>query len=630
MSLLKSAGKLFRRSKILVIIYSLFLALSSYYALKYLFRSTDILRFDAIEQNLSLFAFVLFIFVSFEYFSLSKKSYLEECFLSSGKSYLRVLGSQLNIMLFLICIFSLIMFAVYTGYFIRSGCWALKIAAQMYLGVLLNYFVIPFSGVCFGLFFALFSNRLIAYLALVLLTLLSSTIMYDIGITVYEMTEISIFPFVKLFDFFTHDRHWVANYIFGNSILPYRWFIPLFWCCLLLSLSYIKVTVPRNLKNLSKTGLVLILAVVFLISGITPSSKIMRDTMDTNETYYSDWNYYAENADVSRNEEADFKVLEYRATLNIFTKLKASVQMLLEDNNLNEYHFTLYHSYKISKITDESGNKLDFSQSGDYVTVKSNKSLTQINMEYKGFSGTYYSNVQGVCLPAFFPYLPHSGWKPVHSGRTTDAAGFCRLYFDSSTKFNIKVNTLQHVICNLEETEKNTFSGFADGVTIAVGLYKEVSSNGITVAYPFLDSNENAQSITDYINQYKGTDWLGDSVKKIIVIPESNWSSPYNVYAAFSDHIISTRVFALESFYKDQEVAMEKHFIYEMYIGYFQKKYNFPQLSEEMPGSEFDMFYKIIEKNGEEEGLNIIKDYLYDDENKMPPMEFLAEESKNA
>ena len=240
--MLKIAKKSFINTRILSFTYLTFLIFSLYYCIKIIRESRDDILFcNSRLLYFSMFAFVLFTFIAFEFCSKCKNNGVEECLLSTKSGYVYFLKSQVIFLIKLAVIFNFIMLIFNIVLCMQNEIYNSKFIVEMLLGVLLNYFLIPVMGICFGVFFALFSKRLIAYLLLVLITLLSSPFMNDIALLIYESTEVNVFPAFKMLDFFTPSLNWTPVYAFGHTILPYRWATVGFWCLLLIGLSIYKV-----------------------------------------------------------------------------------------------------------------------------------------------------------------------------------------------------------------------------------------------------------------------------------------------------------------------------------------------------------------------------------------------------
>lgn len=81
----------------------------------------------------------------------------------------------------------------------------------------------------------------------------------------------------------------------------------------------------------------------------------------------ADKRYYENNEQVSK--PADFKIDSYDLEFNFRNDLNA-VATIKTDDVKDEYKFTLYHGYKISKITDGNNDELNFTRDSDYLTIK--------------------------------------------------------------------------------------------------------------------------------------------------------------------------------------------------------------------------------------------------------------------
>ncbi len=533
MKLYKYIRKSFINSKILFLLYILFFGISVAYSGYYFSFSGDILITCKMLSVLSVFSYAFFIFLSFEFCRKSKNNNLEECLLSTSDGYKKVIKAQIRLLNNLILFFAIFMLLVQFALYVKCGYkFHLQYIIYIFFYALLNYYLIPLTGTIIGVYFSLTSNRLNSYLLLVLMTLLGTQYSRDLLCMLYETSNIYLFPLFNAFDIFTHDTEWSAVYAFSESLLPNRWFACLFWCVLLSSLIFYKVSVPKNKKTFQKKNPAIILSLLFLISVMLPSSKVQLEDMHPYEsTDNDDINYRLRELYSTKEKDADFTVLSYDADLSIFSRLYAKVTLTLDKTNLNEYIFTLYHQYKIIKITDENNNKLKFQQDGDYVTVYNTGEIKKLCFTYVGFSGTYYSNVQGTFLPASFPYLPHAGWHEVYDGWSHDI-----FYFNDSTDINMKVNSLQKIYCNLEETGRNTFSGKSNGVSLISGFYDEFESDGIRVIRPYMNRDESDDIVLSMIKENKKNGLLHDG-ETVFIMPNVNLSDG-DRYAEFNDHIL--------------------------------------------------------------------------------------------
>ena len=158
----------------------------------------------------------------------------------------------------------------------------------------------------------------------------------------------------------------------------------------------------------------------------------------------------------------------------------------LSKRKLESYEFTLYHGYIVSKITDVNGNDLRFTQESDYITVYNNSDtpLDKITMYYSGSGQRYFSNVQGISLPGYFPYYPQSGFKEIFD---TDIGGFNKYTEKNDFDFNIVVNCPKKVYCNLSDTD-TTLLRESLMITLVSGFYDSYDWNGVGNVFQYFHS----------------------------------------------------------------------------------------------------------------------------------------------
>lgn len=634
MSIFDTAKKLFKNSWLLMLVYSAFMLFTVIYCGKwvvhFVLEGASVFSDETMLLPFSMYAFVMFAFLAFEYCSRCKSCSLEECLQCTKNGYSRFLLAQLKLLTLLICVFTAFMFIAYAVLYISNGVFTFRYTVQILLGILLNYFLVPFTGAAIGMFLSIFSKRLFSYLLLVFITLLGSPLILGMDVMVYETSHIDISGFFRLFSFFTPSLNWRVICQYGHSILPHRWALCLFWCLLLFGISLYKTSNQRTAKQLAKSVPAFVISVVCFAVAVMPSSKVLLESDNQVESVMADYWYYVNHSETEdKNEYADYMITEYDAELSAFINLDADVYMKMNNPTLDEYIFTLYHGYKLKSVRDENGKRLDYEQNGDYITVFGNGNVSEIHMKYAGFSPQFYSNVQGISLPGYFPYLPHAGFSPVYDRQMQ---GFNRFYFDEGTIFNIKVNGLGRVYSNLQETDKNTFSGSAESVTLLRGLYAEYESHGIRIVYPFLETNTGYDNIDTLIEEYKGTECLGDNIKTILIEANTNLTSAYNEYVAYSDYIVCSQLLGLDEAYDFQVSAPGKYNLSNTYNYYINSGEaglaDIKMLAEGMPDSTFAKLLSYLDYYGEEEGSKRIEAFLNDNGDTRTDKQFFADEQE--
>lgn len=625
MSIFKSALKILLRSKLILAVYTVFTVFFIYKAID--FHTPDIIHYEGNLLQFSVYAFAIFAFLGFEYCVKCKKSNMDECLKAMKNGFFKWSTAELKCMLIPISAFAGVALCIHLIVFFTGETVFFSYLPRLLADLLLNYFLLPLTGAVFGLFFANFTNRLIAYLLLVLITLLGSPLITGIDAMIYEITKIDLSYFFRLFEFFEPDLTWTPVYAWGNSLVPQRWCILLFWIFLLGAVIFYKTSAQKKPVKLLRSAVALFLAAVCLFTAVLPGSKVLlgSDNMAESATM-ADSTYYYEHPDGKKaKREVQFQISEYTADLRVFTKLHAKVTMKIDTPDLEEYTFTLYHGYKIKSAKDQNGNALQFKQEEDHFTVAPNGNTTEITVKYSGFSPVFYSNAQGIFLPGYFAYLPQSGLRPLYDSANR---GFYRCEYNEDTVFNMKINSLQKVYCNLEETGRNTFSG-TGYPSFFMGAYAEYTTKqGIRVIYPYMDSSINGNTIEEDTAPFYGSKCLPSSVKTIFIEPDTKALSAYNIYFQDADQLITTEISMLEENYGNQTADPYKNEIASLYERYLEpeNRNDFLMLAEALKGTGFEYFVDILNKYGEEEGLERIKTYLEDESDTRTSYEFFSDE----
>src|SRR5699024_7696841 len=131
----------------------------------------------------------------------------------------------------------------------------------------------------------------------------------------------------RLFEFFEPDLTWRSIYAWGNSLVPQRWCILLFWIFLLGTVMFYKTSAQKKPVKLLRSAAALVLAAVCLFTAVLPGSKVLlgSDNMAESATM-ADSTYYYEHPDGKKaKREVQFQISEYAADLRVFTKLHAKV-----------------------------------------------------------------------------------------------------------------------------------------------------------------------------------------------------------------------------------------------------------------------------------------------------------------
>lgn len=651
--LLSQVRAIFFRSKEMIVVLSLFFASIVGAAAWQMTRAISTLYDDAalgaldMPLKFSLASFAVFSFLAFEMSYKLRRYKLDECMNTVAHAKRKIFLAQGVIFVVIILIFfaffniwSLLLFVKYRNF----NCWHGKFIIQTVLNMLLSHFFVPCCAAAMGMSASLLFRRINGCLGLVLFVLLGSPLSNYLGEMLYEFSRnvsINIFPLLRLFDIFPPALNYQPVYAFGQSVLPYRWLTALFW--LLLSLFVISLkTGERNRRFRAAPAVFASLALVFLVVSQLPTSRVIVGSDDPKysmeygdrQYYYKAYGFYSDDydADGTNKEwarfEKEFDVTDYDLEINVGNNLHVRAAITVDKQNLEKYDFTLYHGYKISSVRDGDGNKLRFKQDGDHFTVfnPEKKSLDRIVLKYSGFSTQYYSNLQGLFLPGYFPYYPHSGSLPVYNMGQRE---IYRFMLDEPTHFKVKVNSSQTVYSGLEQTGKNEFEGKTTGVTLVSGLYDCYEKDGVKMVYPYLHfycGQEKQRA--KFFDKYRSTETLPDNIKTVIIIPSIESSGGYTGYCQFDNYLVSKEILQIDEDYKNQSIEPWKFDVYQNYMNYANGNESTREFMRENGSEEgystYD-FIQYINRVGEEEALKRMSKYLNDHNDRRTASEFYAD-----
>lgn len=627
----KLYGKLFLKSKVAFIpIVLLFFSIFGALIVQMISGNSvgGIVSAIGVPLNFSVFVFLVFAFVSFDISYKIRQYNLDESIsiMPSGKKKLYLSHGIIFLFLILLCFLFLNLWTILL--YAKYHVWDAAFSMQTFLNMILCYFLLPCCAVTMGVVFSLLFKRLNACLALTLFVLLGSPLSNGMASVILDMTKVNIYPFIKLFDIFPPSLDWNPVYAYGQSILPHRWETVLFWLFLFCCIICWKIKKIR-IRDYLISAVFLVLSVACVVPSLLPSSKLLVSSDDPNNSIMSDWQYYyVTHPKDDIEEEKDFDITDYDLQITIKNKLYVTAALSVNQKNLDEYKFTLYHGFKISSVKNSKGQSLKFKQFDDYFVVDNNGTENdEFIITYSGYSGIYYSNQQGMFLPGYFPYYPQSGIRFVYD---REFQGVNQLLLDHPTPFHVKVKSSQPVFCNLEEVEQNTYKGVSNGLTLLSGMYKCFSRDGVSILYPYLDPSLSDDVLNHFVDTYYGIESFPKEIKKVFITPSINNISAYTYYCQFSDHMDIQSVLELDTAYREQKISAKKKALntaYQMYVSdptavrnHVQEQRDF--IKENYPGIDPKDLYEpsateylvdYLEKYGETAGLEKIKNYLMDD-----------------
>lgn len=335
----------------------------------------------------------------------------------------------------------------------------------------------------------------------------------------------------------------------------------------------------------------------------------------------ADYEYYTKHEDDITIEKNNFNITDLSMEISTNLMLKAKVVIKVDNKNLEKYKFTLYHGYNIQNIKI-NGEDAEFNRKLDYFEINNNKhdKIDAITINYNGYSSRYYSNVQGSILPGFLPFYPMAGYQEVYD---LNYQSFVPNHSDVNINFDVKVSSMKQFYSNLNENDKNHFSGNSKSLTLISGLYKTITIEDIRVVYPYPDVKElSKNNIEKYIKNFKASNIDNNKIKTIIILPSLNQGEFETVYSD-NNYIISRWVVDIQDDYVKSLISKHKLELYycidafENDNEYYQETkdyFNFTILFEEnLKKYDKTVFYEECNK------------YLYDSDDERTIDEFLKD-----
>lgn len=536
------------------------------------------------EMNLKFAAiiFIMFLFTSHYYFSQARKNEFLECasVTATGKS--GFILNQFSVMLTLTlitCGVSFLLSIIFSfkdpnadgAYFLYSA----KIS-------ILYFFLANIIAILIGLLCSTIKKTAAAYLILIICSFVFSPMTSRLTGEIYNRSDESIYPLWRIFEIFpkTLSYDTAASGVNANikSLSIIVFWISLFAIIAMFTVFSFRI---KRAKQIAAT----ICLIVFALSTagtLMPYSSIPND----GNSFSSDTEHYVlqdpENFVIQKNEKPNFEITGYDMNFKIKNLLSGDVTVKVDNPNLTEYHFTLYYGYKLKSVTNSNGEKLKYDRDGDYITVHTDAPTESFNFKYKGFSQVFYSNSQSSNLLGGFAYYPINGFRYVYS---LADQGSIRTKLSKSVPMSVKVDCGKTMFSNLESTGKNTFEGTSDSLTLVSGFYKEISTDGIRMIYPYYDASEDYETqlkmLIEAKPKYKG---------KTVILASSLGSSADDRIFTASDQVLATNILTLcddqqEKFFEEKGDPKIKNDYYFAFLKYYDKDSELYKLTQQDPST---------------------------------------------
>lgn len=464
----------FRRKSYSISIISFFI-LTVFILFRYYHPDISVMENLSFSMRLGQIGLSFFVFFCYECLSNTSRTENTEAIAIQGNEKNRLLFSQIWIFIMILTGWGVFLLLWQLCIYWLSNVTYFPYIQHVILSVLLNCFFPGLIAILLGTILALSAKRTSAYCIILVFIILTSSILSKILYAI-EIDNVPILTYFDMFAILMPNSDFVADSVYGTSIEIHRWALALGWIALLILCLLVKI---RSASFLPRKLMVLML-VLAIICGVRFKNRfddsIVRKDYRTDGTLFSELSYRSRNSNISE-EEPLFQIGEYSLDITITSKMHISATIKPKQTGLDTYNFTLWHSLNIISITDKNGNDYSYDRNADYLTVYSPNGTDEININYEGNCGKYFSNYQGIALPGYIPYYPIPGHRNVWDYQNQEVSVIQDL---TESHFYISVNSNLDVFCNLPKVSvsNNTFEGTTKAVSIYAGLLSRTDTDG--------------------------------------------------------------------------------------------------------------------------------------------------------
>lgn len=353
-----------------------------------------------------------------------------------------------------------------------------------------------------------------------------------------------------LFGIFYQNAGWAPDTQYGLQTENVRLFLQLFWIFLILAF----LLWTYNGRRSKAVGAICTIAAVTMgVLSYAPASVYRQD--ESWNGIFADLAYYEEDGIAAPvYEQPDYYIEKYDMRVKLKNQLSVSGKLQLKSPvKREEFVLTLYHGYEVKTIKAEN-QELSYERNEDKLILRFPQEITECNLEieYAGHSGKYYSNSQAVMLPGYFPWYPMAGDRqvfvqyPYYNGGN----GYNPYNRVADAEFHLEISAKCDFVTNLEAKGGNVFEGSADSISIIGGNIKETADDIFINDLPLELSGSNEQQYLEKVKQVWNrtlteldqvfgidTDALKDK-KMIMVSKDMGRNFTNNYLVEFDDYVL--------------------------------------------------------------------------------------------
>lgn len=403
--------------------------------------------------------------------------------------------------------------------------------------------------------------------------LVTSPIPAAVGRGLALNNDIDIFPiirYLRIMPLPNYHSMTISTYL-GYPVVKETVCLILFWSFLLIYriLSYLRI---RKKWICYVVNTVVLLLCMGVIAYIPAESREEFEDVDKGGLHSQYYYGFSDKYESPEYKEADFSIAEYNLTFTVTDRLKGRAELVIgEESDSGIYNFTLYHTYKVKRVCDETGRELAYTRDSDYITVTGTEETEKIIVEYEGSAPGCYSHEAGMLLSSYFAFYPRPGINQVWN-KTSDE--YAPIQDDSKSLYHVTVDSQYTVYSNLNEVEENSFEGTSKGFFLVSGFVEVYEYRGVRYLYPYDGTNHNTELWDESIDlmlaleEESGLDSQQQGVRTILEVTDFNGCRHFT----YGDNWAEMRVLSPDNMIQFDgyvEVPEEPQFIahYKAYIG---------------------------------------------------------------
>lgn len=477
------------------------------------------LDYFSASMRLTVVAFCFFALLSLEYFHRVRTDNVHEIATLYPRSMFRIFAGGFTVLTILVLV-HLALLCIYALFLLNHlGIATPDITRNVLLSMVLNHGLTSIVGVLIGGMLSFIPRRTSAYMAFVLVVFATTSTANFLlmGVLPGSVRSYRYLDLISRFFNFSPPslEDTVVSPFFGFSILPYRWFLLMFWLFIGSAVILFFTAKGRQTRQRLIALCFVVAALIPLYLYVQPSSKyIVGKTGSGRE----DALFYIEGASRAQVKPADFELSTLEMSLDIGLIISAEVRFQIQDPTPRQLDLTLYHGFTIDRVEDSTGNQLAFTRQDDYLTIERGESLDRsIHMAYHGTIDSYPVTIQGTQLPAGFPFWPMPGFQRIFLDGQGQAY-FAPVYLEKPIEIDLTVRNRQPFHSNLKRVEENHFRSNSRSIALCSGLFRELVADGVRVVYAYADLPRNREdTIRAYVKQLGELNALPQETKTIFL-----------------------------------------------------------------------------------------------------------------